>query len=816
MPSKHARWFVAIGIVLAFVGMACAAEEAKPEASEQTLPAVVAPSTAPAPGMAALVEQAVAKAVPGALARALPLPAPAAPSAAEIRNLVQQAVAAAVPAATDPVEVRRMVEAAVATGPGLTRAELEATIKAQAPEQMTAGDVKRVVDSAIAALPAPVLDTSHIGPLVREAVATSVPKGTSAAQIQAMVEGAVSAAVAAATARVPTRGQLQADIARSTREASEGQLTAEQVQAIVDTSLDSLAMSVQQELDSQADAAALRQLETAIRLGGFRRRSLRVLKLDDTNMSHMLRPGMELDPVQHVRFPWEAKSDHVHPWKEGTQGGLSTSMMTYMPALMVTPSGDLSAGWALAYDVSRDGKTYVLHLDPEAVFHDGTPLTAQRVKDSWEYAGSPAAIPSWGGAAAALNDIEGYQALMDGKADGASGMIVLDNHTLQVNFLKSDGLRPITTLAESRVTGLVKVEQANSDPGAFELSPIGIGPLRKTLDAEAGEWVASPAEHYWREPKATVSVEQQFVPDRLVQKIMYDTGEMDLWWPRPADALYHPSHPDHKFARKYPVAAGMWHLVFDTSKPPFDDIHVRRALAHGTDGATNWNLAFPFPNTRATEIIKEGFPCHKPREGRFDGDQVFDAEIAQQELSMSRYDPNNMPDVKISVSRPQMVYLAELMQDDWLINLGVNVAIERLEPGQMESADVNMYTRTSGGPTRDASFLLNFYGHSSSNWASELAHVNDSVLEQMLDQANAVPLGAPGRCQAYQAVEDRVLAGYYNMMGARGTGEGILLVQPWVRNYAASFDAGWVSVPHWKVARRDLSLYEVGADRLYE
>ena len=153
--------------------------------------------------------------------------------ASEIAAMVKQAVAESVPAASDPKEIQQMVEAAVQAGPGVSKEDMEAAIRAQAGEQMTAADVKTVVDAAIAAMPAPTIDTGAIRPLVEQAVRGAVPEGVSAAEISRLVE----AAVAGATSDVPTRGELEASIAKSVRDAAAGQLAAADVQRIVDASV---------------------------------------------------------------------------------------------------------------------------------------------------------------------------------------------------------------------------------------------------------------------------------------------------------------------------------------------------------------------------------------------------------------------------------------------------------------------------------------------------------------------------------------------------------------------------------------------------
>ena len=57
---------------------------------------------------------------------------------------------------------------------------------------------------------------------------------------------------------------------------------------------------------------------------------------------------------------------------------------------------ELRQGFATGYSVSDDGIEYLLHINPDAIFQDGTKITAQAVKDAWEFAGM-AGQPGWMG-----------------------------------------------------------------------------------------------------------------------------------------------------------------------------------------------------------------------------------------------------------------------------------------------------------------------------------------------------------------------------------------------------------------------------------
>jgi peptide/nickel transport system substrate-binding protein len=68
------------------------------------------------------------------------------------------------------------------------------------------------------------------------------------------------------------------------------------------------------------------------------------------------------------------------------QGYILTRLQVLETLIDVDAEGHLQPGLANAWEVSGDGQVWTLILKKEVSFHDGTPLTAQAVKDSLEYA----------------------------------------------------------------------------------------------------------------------------------------------------------------------------------------------------------------------------------------------------------------------------------------------------------------------------------------------------------------------------------------------------------------------------------------------
>ncbi len=175
----------------------------------------------------------------------------------DVAKIIQDAVSS-VPQGASAAEIQKLVSDSVVAGlagqpAGVTRAEVEAAVNSASAGQLSAADVQRIVDQSIRALPAPEpaqIDVGQLRSLVQDSVAASVPEGVSGAEISRMVQAAVSAMQTGAV----TRGDLQDLVAKSIQDAAADQLTAAQVQAIVDASVEATQAAVDASLAATQSA----------------------------------------------------------------------------------------------------------------------------------------------------------------------------------------------------------------------------------------------------------------------------------------------------------------------------------------------------------------------------------------------------------------------------------------------------------------------------------------------------------------------------------------------------------------------------------
>lgn len=219
--------------------------------------------------------------------------------------------------------------------------------------------------------------------------------------------------------------------------------------------------------------------------------------------------------------------------------------------------GEVLPGLAQTWDVSADRLTYTFHLRP-ATFHDGTTFDASDVKFSLDRARAPDSTNAQKVLFEPISDVE-----------------VVDDRTVKVtlsrptsDFLFNMGLGDAVIVApESAATNASK--------------PIGTGPFKFS------RWLRGTQIELVRRTDAETDSAPQL--DKLVFLIIPDpsaayaallAGDVDTFPNFPAVELLPQIKDDPRFTIAIGTTEGETILAINNTKPPFDDIRVRRAISH--------------------------------------------------------------------------------------------------------------------------------------------------------------------------------------------------------------------------------------------
>lgn len=367
-------------------------------------------------------------------------------------------------------------------------------------------------------------------------------------------------------------------------------------------------------------------------------------------------------------------------------GGESTNLRDYDPAttysagdklvfsglVSLDPHLNLAPDLAETWEVSEDGTVYTFRLRANAKFHDGREVTAGDVVYSWERAASPEIKSDT--VLTYLGDIVGVKKKTAGQAASIRGLRVIDDKTLQVTI---DAPKPYFLLKLTYATAFV-VDKANVESGEeWVRQPNGTGPY-KLKEWKSFEYLVYEAnkDFYLGAPSIPYVLVKLYAGDGVR---LFETGEIDVTGAGlySAQRILDPEEPlNRNLVTGINLCTG--YVVFDTTRPPFDDLDVRKAFS------------MTFDRQRYIEVVLRGlalpaigpFPPGLPGFNYALQGLPYDPAQARRLLDQSKYGgAQGLPEIVYTTSGIgssvglSVAALAEM----WEQELGVRIKIENIE-----------------------------------------------------------------------------------------------------------------------------------------
>ena len=489
--------------------------------------------------------------------------------------------------------------------------------------------------------------------------------------------------------------------------------------------------------------------------------------------------GTRLHDPQEIRVP----NGHggVAPWRDGG-GQRIFSPWVYGTIYQIDESGAVRPYIGVGHDVNDDMTVWTVKLREDAVFQDGTPITAADIKAYWEHGAKPENVDAWGGASLSLGDIAGWEELRDGDVTEAEGLVVIDDHTLEITTSIPFPTWPLSMAAWH--TGISKMEQVSSDEEWFT-RPIGAGPYRWTTDPDTRQFVAeADVAEFWGPSPNIKKLHGLNVTDDQVKLIMFENGELDLMRIDSAtyEAALDPGHPFNSLLRVTPYG-GLWYIKNMIDMTPLEDLLVRKALAHGADMRSIVKAVWGVTEDYATGLISPLTPCHNPDALG----HIYDPDLARQELSTSSYgSADNLPPLFIDLARPLMVNMGRAVREYWKDNLGIDLNISG-------HAKKQFYRRSLGSWIPDPVQIVSNLTRKDSIEGLRNIPGGYPVLDALFEHARSLAPG-PERCAAFQAVEEEYMDKVY-MLPIHWVRGAKWVVQPWVVGFESSSNVDINTLP---------------------
>jgi oligopeptide transport system substrate-binding protein len=357
----------------------------------------------------------------------------------------------------------------------------------------------------------------------------------------------------------------------------------------------------------------------------------------------------------------------LDPAAQGDVGSAAISAQLFESLTAVDPSLALQPALAASWDVLDDGRRIVFHLRAGLTFSDGSPLSGEDVVGSWlrlidHRAPSPLA--------SLMLDVKGAGDYLAGTADAADVGLKANGNDVEVDLARPAADFP--TIVAGPSFGVVPKSVRD---GTGPISPdrfVGSGGYVLTA-ANDSELTLTASDRYWAGRPPIRILHLLADTEGRSSVAAFEDDDLDYTGIADFDASWIRYDKDLGPQLRRVPSLSLEYIGFDTTRPPFDDVRVRRAFGEAVDWRRIVELGNSGSSKPATSMVPPGIP------GRSDTDflPAHDPDAARALLAEAGY-PGGRGFPKITFVDPSGAYtgaiVAELERE-----LGVKVAPESMD-----------------------------------------------------------------------------------------------------------------------------------------
>lgn len=352
------------------------------------------------------------------------------------------------------------------------------------------------------------------------------------------------------------------------------------------------------------------------------------------------------------------------------------------------PNGSVSYDYTVlepelaeSWEMAEDGLSVTFKLRQDATFHDGTPVTANDVKWSYDRAVSIGGFPTFQMKAGALESPDQFE--------------VIDDHTFQVNFLRPDKL----TMIDMAVPIPVIINFKLVEPHLTEADPWGAEWLNNN-DAGSGAYMIKeykPNERIvlerfenWKSGPlpAVKEVIVLNVPEAGNRRALLERGDIDVNFDLSEKDQKELSATNNFTTVSTPVENCLYSVDMHTNPQlkgadnPFADVKVRQAVSY----------AMPYDAIMETAMYGQAVPLYgtgkvKPDSTAWPQPSPYqtDMERAKALMAESNYADGFATTLAFDIGTKEWGEPAAVLIQEALAQLGINVTIEKVPSANFRS-----------------------------------------------------------------------------------------------------------------------------------
>ncbi len=294
----------------------------------------------------------------------------------------------------------------------------------------------------------------------------------------------------------------------------------------------------------------------------------------------------------------------LDPARHGDLGSASFISQIYETLTAVDPTLTVRPALAESWVVEDDGRRVTFTLRPDLVFSDGSPLTAGDVVRSWRRLFDPRS-PS--PLASLIAEVVGARALLTGQASDIEtlGIRAGDDRTVIVDLERGGGDLP--AIVSGAPFAIVPPGATDGEISPMPGSFIGSGAyVLDRVDPDAFVLTANP--RYWAGEPAIRTVRMLTTLGGRSPVDAFVAGDLDVTPIGFLDAGWIAYDRELGPSLRSDPSLSVTYYGFDTLRPPFDDVRVRRAFAMAVDWRRLAALDEPGSSVPATGMVPAGMP----------------------------------------------------------------------------------------------------------------------------------------------------------------------------------------------------------------
>lgn len=410
---------------------------------------------------------------------------------------------------------------------------------------------------------------------------------------------------------------------------------------------------------------------------------------------------------------------------------------------------------AKSWDITPDGLTYTFHLEEGVKYSNGADFTASDVlytiKRMLTYE-------------KAVNGdiydvIVGAEELASGAADTISGVVVVDDYTVEITLTQPYAafLACLTTPGAS----MLDEETTEAAGDQFGIDPavtIGTGPFIFDSWQFNAEMILVANPDCWSGAPACEGIVMMDIPDEATQRMMFENGELDLLDLDNASSQADYFLSNEAYADKIAsgTRVGIYYIAINELHEALSHVEVRQALQHAIDRQAILDALYGGRGSVENGIFATGLIGHNNDLSEI----TYDVELAKELLAQGGYPDGFEMELCYSSDSSQTTKdLLEIVSAQ-LSQIGVTAKVVEVDEGSFTerraAGELDAYTNSWSADFNDPdNFIYTFFGSADNSVRRGLNYTNQDAIDRVAAARGIVD--ETERVAEYQALEQLII-----------------------------------------------------------